>query len=249
MIVKELESEYVSKLSQTDNNPYLFKRIKDMDKEDTPREKAEKYGCGVLSVPDLWALVLRTGTVGMPITELCRELMRMNDNHLTTLERRTRKELLEIKGLGKLKAIQIEAVMELIRRYNNEGLANNPIIKNSNDIYAIMKSVIGGLSHEEIWALFLNRRNQVTKRYQVSKGGITSSVFDLKLIIKEALLENSSSIILCHNHPSGQLKPSRQDDMITSQCATACKTMEINFLDHIIITGDSYYSYNDEGKL
>lgn len=249
MIVKEHPGEYGDSSDRYQSGQqYLYRRIKDMDKEDTPREKAEKYGCGVLSTADLWALILRTGTVGMPITELCRELMRNNDNRLSALERRSRKELSELKGLGKLKVLQIEAVMELIRRYNTERASDNPIIRNSADIYAFMKDKCN-MAHEEIWALILNRRNQIVKRYQASKGGLTASVFDVKLIIKEALLENANAIILCHNHPSGQTAPSRQDDMITSQCASACKTMDISFLDHIIITANAYYSYADEGKL
>lgn len=245
MIVKEANEEYFDK----ENEIVKFRRIKDMDKEDTPREKAEKYGCGVLSIADLWALILRTGTVGMPITELCRELMRQNDNNLMTLERRSRKELLQIKGLGKLKAIQIEAVMELIRRYSQQHVADNPIVKSSVDIFNIMREGIGNKPCEEVWVMILNRRNQVVKRFQASKGGFNASIFDVRVIIKEALLENASSIILCHNHPSGQLKPSVQDDSITMQCRKACEAVGLQMLDHVILTVDSYYSYADESRL
>lgn len=225
-------------------------RIKDMDKDDTPREKAEKFGCSVLSVPDLWALILRTGTTGFPITELCRELMRRNGGRLSVLERRTRRELLEIRGLGALKVIQIEAVLELIRRYNKEPLADNPIVKTSADIQRIMRPEIGHLPHEEMWVLILNRRHEVVKRWQASKGGLSSTLFDLKLIIKEALLENASAIALCHNHPSGNTSPSPADDAITRRCSEACKLMEIHFLDHIIVTAsENFYSYNDNGRL
>lgn len=239
--------------NSTDNDNekpiYHYPPIKEMDKDDTPREKAEKFGCGVLSVAELWAIILRTGVVGMPITQLCRNIMLNNDNKLTSLERRNRKELLEIKGLGKLKVIQIEAVMELIRRYNLESVGNKPLIKCSKDVYDIMRSVIGNIPHEEIWVLILNRRNQVVKRLQISKGGITASVFDTKLVLKEAILENASSIILCHNHPSGNLTPSKQDDSITTQCYNACKIMDIKMLDHIIVTTDNYYSYNDNNRI
>lgn len=226
-------------------------RVKDMDAADTPREKAEKYGCGVLSVPDLWALILRTGTVGNPITTLCRDLMKANDGRLTTLERRTRRELLQVKGLGKLKVIQIEAVMELIRRYNSEQTGDNPVVTGSQAIFRIMRPRLGHLDHEEVWALIMNRRNEVLKLYQASKGGLASSIFDVKMIVKEALLENAASIALCHNHPSGNLRPSPQDDDITRRCREACKLMDIRLVDHLIITADNtaYYSYFDEGKL
>jgi len=226
-------------------------RIKDMDKLDTPRERAEKYGCSVLEVPDLWALILRTGTVGKPVTELCRDLMRANDGRLTRLERRQRRELLSIRGLGKLKVIQIEAVMELIRRYNREQASDNPVVSGSADIFRIMRPRIGHLDHEEIWALILNRRGEVLQLYQASKGGPHSTVFDVRMIIKQALLENAAGIALCHNHPSGNLIPSAQDDEITRRCREACRFMELKLLDHIIVTADNqaYYSYFDRGKL
>lgn len=244
MIVKE-------NTPQTGGQPVRLPKIKDMDRADTPREKAEKFGCASLSVPDLWALVLRTGTVGNPITELCRSLMRANDGQLTRLERRSRKELLAIKGLGPLKVIQIEAVMELIRRYNSESPAENPIIKGSADIFGVMRPHLGHLDHEEVWALILNQRHEVVKLYQASKGGIASSIFDVKLIVKEALLENASAIALCHNHPSGNLTPSPQDDAITRKCKEACALMDLRMIDHIILTSHNskYFSYHDRGRL
>lgn len=241
MVVKEQE------MGQRSAAP----RIKDMDAADTPREKAEKFGCQSLSVADLWALVLRTGTVGNPITHLCRELMRSCDGKLTRLERRSRKELLQIKGLGKLKVIQIEAVLELIRRYNSESPAQNPMIKGAPDIFRVMRPHLGHLDHEEVWALIMNQRLEVVKLYQASKGGVASSIFDVKLIVKEALLENASAIALCHNHPSGNLNPSPQDDQNTRKCQEACRTMDLRLIDHLIITSanDSFYSYHDNGRI
>lgn len=229
----------------------IFRKIKDMDAEDTPRERAEKYGVGSLSVADLWALILRTGIVGMPITELCRELMRQNEGKLTRLERRSHTELLNIKGLGRLKALQIEAVMELIRRYNLEEPAPNPLIKSSQDIFRAMRPRIGGLPHEEIWALILNQRHECVKFLQLSKGGIAASIFDVRLLLRQALIENASAVALCHNHPSGTLQPSTQDDAITRKCKTACETLDIRLLDHVIVTShnSSYFSYADNSRL
>lgn len=229
----------------------LFRKIKDMDTEDTPRERAEKFGVETLSIADLWALILRTGIVGKPITELCRDLMKENEGKLTRLERRSREELLNIKGLGILKALQVEAVMELIRRYNLEEPSPNPQIKSSADIFRLMRPKIGHLPHEEIWALILNRRNECVKVLQLSKGGISASVFDVRLLLRHALLENASSIVLCHNHPSGTREPSVQDDAITRKCKQACETLELKLLDHIIVTNHNsvYFSYNDEGRL
>lgn len=238
----------IEESAETYTRPTL-PRVADMDKNDTPRERAIKYGCEVLSLAELWALILRTGTVGNPITELCRDLMRRNDDSLVTLQKRTRQELLALKGLGSLKALQIEAVMEIVRRYNLEGVSDNPVVKTSADAAALMKPKIGALPHEEIWVIILNRRNQVIKTTQITKGGISASVFDIRLVIKTALLENASAIMLVHNHPSGNLLPSPQDDQITRRCKEAAAVMDIRLLDHIIVTSSSYYSYADEGRL
>lgn len=228
-----------------------FLKIKDMDSEDTPREKAEKYGVGVLSVADLWALILRTGIVGKPVTELCRDLMRENDGKLTRLERRSRAELMAMRGMGRLKALQVEAVMELVRRYNSEEPAPNPVVKSSADIFRIMRPRIGHLPHEEMWALLLNRRHECVKCLQLSKGGLTGTVFDSRLLLKQALLEGADAVALCHNHPSGALKPSAQDDAVTAKCRRACEALDIRLIDHLVITSrnGSYYSYSDEGRL
>ena len=248
-MVEEKLEDY--NISEDEGRPTHFRKIKDMDRDDTPRERAEKYGVVSLSIPDLWALILRTGIVGKPITELCRDFMRENDGKLTRLERRTRAELLNIKGLGRLKALQIEAVMELIRRYNMEEPAPNPQIKSSADIFRMMRPRIGGLPHEEIWALLLNRRNECMKCLQLSKGGISASVFDVRLLLRQALTENASSVALCHNHPSGTRTPSPQDDAITLKCKGACEALDLTFLDHIIVTSHNsrYFSYRDEGRL
>lgn len=223
--------------------------IKDRDAADQPRERALAHGCSSLSTPDLWALVLRTGLPGKPVTELCRDLMRLNGQSLHTLERRSHKELRGIKGIGTTKAIQIEAVMELIRRYNLEEPASNPQIKSSADIYSIMGPKIGNLPHEEMWVLMLNRSNRVVKLQRLTSGGTSNTVFDVKLMLKSALLENAEAIVLCHNHPSGNLNPSAADDSITRLCKQACSTMQISMLDHLIITAKGFFSYADHSRL
>ena len=248
MIIKRLD-DTTSDGSMAGEPKLAMPRIADMCPDDQPREKAEKYGCGVLSIPDLWAIILRTGSVGYPITQVCRDIMQSNNNKLKVLERRTRQELREVKGLGPMKVIQIEAVMELIRRYNAETPLELPIIRSSADIYQIIKPKIAHLDHEEVWVIIMDRRHRVTKLLQISKGGWASSLFDIKVIIKEALLENASAIALCHNHPSGNMKPSPQDDAITRKCREACGVMEISMLDHIIVSPDEYYSYCDQGRL
>ena len=226
-----------------------IKTVKDLDSDQQPREKAAKYGIGALSVPELWALILRTGTPVYTITELCRDMMINNEGNLHRLERRTKQELCEMKGMGEMKATQVLAVMELIRNYCLEDIPLDDPIRSSSQIYERMKPKIGNLDHEEIWMLLLNRRNQITKDIKMTSGTSTSSVFDVRQAIKLAILENSEGIILCHNHPSNSLRPSMQDDNLTKELQQACKFMHIRMLDHVIVTAAGYYSYNDSSKL
>ncbi|MDE6340560.1 MAG: DNA repair protein RadC [Muribaculaceae bacterium] len=223
--------------------------VKDLDTEDRPREKALKHGCGVLTTPDLWAIILRTGLVGKPITELCRDLMRECDGKLCNLERLTRQQILKVKGLGTAKVLQIEAVMELIRRYSRETIGARFRVRSANDIFNLMRPEIGNLSHEEIWALFLNRGNEVIHKMRMTQGSAVASVFDVKSILKEALLRDAQGLIMCHNHPSGTLKPSVQDDNITQKMKNGAMAMDIRFLDHVIVAADGFYSYADTGRM
>ena len=227
---------------------YRPRTVKEFDPDDQPREKAEKHGCGVLSVPDLWAIILRIGTPGMPITELCREMMRQNGGKLHQLERRSRKELRTIKGIGRTKSVQIEAVMELMRRYAAEEPIQEKPITGSEQIFSRMKYVIGNLPHEEIWLLLLNRRNVVYREICLSRGTSTASLFDVRTAIKHAIMENAEGVILVHNHPSGGTRPSDADDRITRELKEACGYMRLRLLDHVIVTADAYYSYHDSGR-
>ncbi len=223
--------------------------VKEMDPDDQPRERALKHGIKVLSTPDLWAVILRTGIKGKPITELCRDIMRSCNGSLFELERKQRGMILNIPGIGPTKALQIEAVMELIRRYSSETTRRKVKISGPNDLYSLMRPVIGNLPHEEIWAIFLNRGNEVIGQMMVTTGSAVASIFDLKKILKEALLRDADGVAIAHNHPSGQLRPSIQDDRITESLKAGCKSMELRMLDHIIVTADNYYSYSNEGKL
>lgn len=225
------------------------KTVKEMDADQQPREKADKYGVEYLSIPELWAIILRAGTPGYPITELCRDLMRRNDGSLHRLGRRTKKELEDIKGVGHVKALEILAVMEMIKRYCHEEIPDDEPIRSSSQIYDRMKHEIGNLDHEQIWMLLLNRQNKVVKEIKLTSGTSTASTFETKKAIKHAILELAEGVILCHNHPSGTLKPSPQDDTLTRELKEACKYMGIRMLDHIIVTANGYYSYNDSGRL
>ncbi|MDE6754226.1 MAG: DNA repair protein RadC [Muribaculaceae bacterium] len=227
----------------------VLKTVKELDPDQQPREKAEKFGCGVLSVPELWALILRTGLTGLPITELCRNLMRDNENSLHRLERRSRQELRKIKGIGMTKSVQVEAVMELIKRYCQEDIPLDEPIVSSQQIFDRMKLRIGNLDHEEVWVLLLNRRNQVIKELRLTVGTGIASLFDVKMVLRHALLENAEGIILCHNHPSGGIQPSIQDRQITLDLKKGCDIMKLRMLDHLIVTPSRYYSFHDNGVI
>lgn len=215
-----------------------------------PMEKAEKYGIKALDPSELLAIILRTGQPGMMVTELTADLMARNDGKLKILERRTREELMALPGIGRVKAFQIEAVLEIMRRYNIEKLGDRITIKSANDIFRYMQPEAARLHVEKIWILLLNRYNGVISRKEMSAGGTSATVFDIKTILKEGLLTpGTEGVIMVHNHPSGNLRPSPQDDSITRQLAEGCRYLGFRMLDHVIVTQDGYYSYADEGRL
>lgn len=215
-----------------------------------PMEKAELYGIKSLVPSELLAIILRTGQPDCPVTELTANLMAMNDNKLKVLERRTRDELMSIRGIGRVKAFQIEAVLEIMRRYNMEKLGDRITIRSAADIFNYMQPEAGPLTNEHIWILLLNRANAVLERKVVSAGGTTATVFDLKTILRQVLITPGvEGVIMIHNHPSGNLRPSPQDDEITRQLKKGCEYIGIKMLDHVIVTQDGYYSYSDEGRL
>ena len=237
-------------MEETDNIPQQYiRQIKDLDEDERPEEIALKHGVGVLSTSNLWALILRTGLPGKPITDICRNLMAINDGSLYNLERKTLRELTLIDGVGKIKGLMILAVMELIRRYNTENIGKKISITQSADIYNAMRHKIGNLPYEEIWVLALNRSNQIIDIIPTTKGSAVSVIFDVKQVMKHLLINNAEAAVLVHNHPSGSLRPSGPDDQITHTFKDACKYFSIRLLDHVIVTANGYYSYNDEGRL
>ncbi len=241
---QEINRGYSYPEEESDNR---IQTVKDFDPDDQPRERALKHGINVLSTADLWALILRTGLPGKPITDLCRDIMRSCNGSLLNLERLSRREIMKTKGIGVTKALQIEAVMELIRRYSLEHVGKKIKVATPADIYNIIRPEIGNLSHEEIWVIFMNRKNEIIEKRKITSGSAVASVFDLKKIVKEALLCEAQSVAMAHNHPSGSLRPSAQDEQITKSLKGACDLMQINMLDHIIVTPEGYYSFHDEG--
>lgn len=225
------------------------RRVKDFDPDDQPREKALKYGVNSLATADLFALILRTGMPGIPVTDMCRNLMRSCSNSLLELERMNLEDLKLVEGIGTAKALQVLAVAELIRRYSHEKLGEKIKIQSARSIYDVMRSDIGNIPHEEIWALYMDRKLSLLSRSRMSQGSATATVFDVKGILRQAVLLRAEAVALCHNHPSGNLTPSPQDDGITRKFAAACKTMDLRVIDHVIVTADGYYSYAENTRI
>lgn len=228
-----------------------MQKVTEMPQDERPRERAMLHGIHTLLDHELLAVVLRTGLPGMPVTHLCRQLMKDNENSLLRLLGKSRKELMLTKGIGSSKALQIEALAELWKRTNAEmnQESGKPVFKSSRDIYDAICYEIANLGHEEIHVILINRRNQEICRFRVTSGSQTASVFDSHIILKRALLEEADGIVMCHNHPSGNLMPSPQDDNITHLLFEACRTIQLRMLDHVIVTTRGYYSYRDEGRL
>lgn len=223
--------------------------VKEFDIEDRPREKALKYGVKSLTNSECLAIILRIGVPGHPITEIAKDLMRLNDNKFLNLERMTDMELLNIPGLGPVKVLELRVILEIMSRYHNETLGDRPIIKSSKDIYNVFRYVNANLDHEEMWALLMDNSHHVLGKIPAGTGSATATVYDPKKILKEALLRGTQSIALCHNHPSGILQPSGQDQAITDKFKKACDILDMRMLDHLIISTEGYYSFADNGRV
>ncbi|HAN19910.1 MAG: hypothetical protein A2X13_11175 [Bacteroidetes bacterium GWC2_33_15] len=228
---------------------YTNLKIKDWAVEDRPREKLLQKGISSLSDAELIAILIGTGTKNESAVELSKKVLKNANNNLNELGKLEIKDLMKNKGIGEAKAITILAALELGRRRKISGILEKQKITCSNDIYELFQPLLGDLSHEEFWVLLLNRSNKIIEKFKISQGGVSGTVIDVRLILKNAIEKLASSIILCHNHPSGNNMPSEADDSITNKLVEGCKLLDIKVLDHIIIADTRFYSYTDEGKL
>ena len=225
-------------------------RIADLDEGDKPREKALSQGIRSLSNAELLAIIFGSGLPGKSVISMSQEILASCDNRLSRLSRLSIHEMKKkFKGVGTAKAISLAAAFELGLRTRDEDAALDPQIKNSTDIYNIMRIKLERLEYEEFWVLYLSRSNRIIYEECMSKGGVSGTITDVRLILKRALELLASGIILVHNHPSGNLRPSPDDDRITTKTKDAAKLLDINVLDHLIITPTSYFSYNDNGRI
>lgn len=223
--------------------------IKSWAEEDRPREKLLSKGKSSLTDAELIAILIGSGSRNESAVSLSQRILKSVDNNLNDLGKSTLNELMKFKGIGEAKAITIAAALELGRRRQLSDIKEKPQIKSSKDAYHVLAPLVMDLPHEEFWILLLNRANKVIGRERVSLGGVAGTVVDAKIIFRKGLESLASGIILCHNHPSGNLNPSRADLDITQKLKRAGETLEINILDHLIISENGYFSFADEGKL
>jgi DNA repair protein RadC len=223
--------------------------IKEWAKDDRPREKLLSKNPNALSDSELLAILIRTGAKDKTAVDLARELLLMGKNNLNELGKLTVNDLVKIKGIGQAKAITIAAALELGRRRQAMGSLSTRIIKKSSEIANYLQALLRDHHHEVFAVVFLNRANKINHFEIISQGGITGTVADPRIILKKALEEDAVSIILCHNHPSGNLKPSKADHELTQKIKEASKYFDIKVLDHIIVSEEGYFSFSDEGIL
>lgn len=224
--------------------------IKDLAEEDRPREKAERLGFRALTTAELLAILIGSGSRGESVVDLCQRILGTYDNKLYNLARRNIHDLTStFHGIGKAKAETILAALEIARRYREENIEPLPQVTDSRQVYEFIRHDIDYIEHEEFWILTLNRGKRITGKHQISQGGTAGTSVDIKIVLKTALQHLADCIIAVHNHPSGTLLPSFQDDKLTNDLRKGCEAIGIPLLDHIIVSRTGFYSYLDQGKL
>jgi DNA repair protein RadC len=224
-----------------------FFPISNWSEDDKPREKLMLKGKSVLSDAELIAILIGSGSRNESAVDLSKRILGSVNNNLNAIGKLSISQLINFKGIGEAKAISIIAALELGRRRRAEEAVELTKITSSKTIFEIMQPIIGELPHEEFWIVYLNNSNKVISKSQLSKGGITGTLVDIRLVFKTALEMGATGLILCHNHPSGALIPSDADKQITSKLKLAGDSLEIKVLDHIIVTEANYFSFVDEG--
>lgn len=223
--------------------------IKNWSQDDQPREKLLYKGKAALSDAELVAILIGSGNKDESAVDLCKRILASVDNNLSALGKLSIKQLMDFKGIGEAKAISIAAALELGRRRRGEEALEKMKINSSASVYELMQPVIGELQHEEFWIIYLNNSNKVIQNKQLSKGGITGTLVDVRLVLKQALELGATGLVLAHNHPSGNLKPSEADKQLTEKLKRASESIDIKVLDHLIVTEKEYFSFADENLL
>ncbi|MBL0234808.1 MAG: DNA repair protein RadC [Chitinophagaceae bacterium] len=223
--------------------------IKNWSEEERPREKLLAAGAVNLSNAELLAILIQNGTARRSALDLSHDIMKLGKDNLLELGKLSLKQLMKVKGIGRAKAVTLLAALELGRRREMAQALEKTLIQSSADIARFLQARLRDLRHEVFAVIFLNRSNKINHFEIISEGGITGTVADPRIILKKALEEEAVNLILCHNHPSGSLRPSRVDEQLTSRIRDAARLLDITVLDHIIVSDAGYYSFADEGLL
>lgn len=223
--------------------------IKNWSEDDQPREKLLYKGKNALSDAELVAILIGSGSRNESAVELCKRILQQNNNQLHQLQKQSIQQLTQFKGIGEAKAITIVAALELAKRLQLSETKELTKITSSEDVFKLMQPIIGDLPHEEFWVLLLNNSNKVIYKLQLSKGGLTQTIVDIRMLFKTALEHLATALILVHNHPSGQLVASGADKDITQKIKLAGNSLDIKLLDHLIITQTGYFSFADDDIL
>lgn len=223
--------------------------IKQWNKDDRPREKLLIKGKGSLSNAELIAILLGSGSINDSAVELAKRMLHFTSNDLNKFSRLSVHDLTKFKGVGKAKAVRIIAAFELAHRCSIESAERIASISSSKEAFELIHPMLSGIKHEEVWILYLNNANKILHKMQLSKGGLTSTLVDLRLIFNKAIELLATGVIVCHNHPSGSLRPSQADKNITKKLVRAGETLDIKVIDHLIITEKDYFSFADSNLL
>jgi DNA repair protein RadC len=223
--------------------------INQWSEDDKPREKLLLKGNTALSDAELLAILIGSGSRDESAVDLSKRILAAQQNNLNQLARLSISDLKKFKGIGEAKAITIMAALELGRRRRLEEALEIPKVTDSRTVYELLQPILGDLNHEEFWIVYLSQSNRVIGKWLASKGGITSTLVDVRLVLRKALELSATGIILSHNHPSGKREPSQSDKDLTRKMMDAAKVMDIQVLDHLIVTDHSYFSFADEGIL
>ena len=217
--------------------------------EDRPREKMMLQGASALTNAELLAILIGSGNAEDSAVELMRKVLSDYRNNLNELGKASIDELCRYKGIGPAKAITILAASELGKRRKEEAVEERRIIAMSKDVYEYLHPLMCDLPTEECWVLLLNQASKLIDKVRISTGGLNATAVDVRCILREALLKRATAFALCHNHPSGNIRPSREDDLLTQEVNRAAECMNIRFVDHVILTDGAFYSYADEGRI
>jgi len=228
---------------------YIPFTIKNWALNDRPREKLLQKGKLALSDAELIAILIGSGNTEESAVDLSKRILFETKNNLNLLGKLSAQQLMSYKGIGEAKAISIIAAMELGRRRRTEDAVEQLKITSSSTVFELLQPIIGELPHEEFWILYLNNSNKIIEKLPISKGGITGTLVDVRITLKKALELGATSLILAHNHPSGNLNPSEADKQITNKLKIAAESIDIKVLDHLIVTEKSYFSFADEGLI